>query len=58
MKKLIKRLFRRPVVWAIRKAIQVYPKEAFTPDGKHLHSNPKRKPRPPVEFYEGEIETR
>lgn len=54
MKKLLKRI----IVWAIRRAIQAYPDEAFTPRGTHLHRNPRRKPRPPVEFHEGEIETR
>lgn len=47
-------MVKRIIVWLIRKAIQMYPEEAFIPPGKHLHKNPRRKP---VEFHEGEIIT-
>jgi hypothetical protein len=39
----MKRLFKRIIVWAVRKAIQAYPDEAFTPKDFHIHRNPRRK---------------
>lgn len=39
------RIIKRVIVWAIRRAIQAYPDEAFTPRGTHLHRNPRRKPK-------------
>lgn len=36
-------MIKRIIVWAIRKAIQWYPDEAFTPPGTHIHKNPIRK---------------
>jgi hypothetical protein len=37
-------LFKRIIVWAIRKGLNMYPDETIIPDKDfHLHKNPRRK---------------
>jgi hypothetical protein len=43
----MKRLLKRIIVWAVRRAIQWYPDEAFTPRHMHLHFNPGWSPKNP-----------
>jgi hypothetical protein len=38
-------MLKKIIVWAIRKAIQMYPEESYTPAGMHIHKNPKRRPK-------------